>query len=344
MVHALKPRLVLHVGPHKTGSTTLQVRLAALRKPLKDADIVYPNEWLEGKGHHLLARQLREELDPVLLRSELMAALKGHGTMLLSSENFSLLDAQQVTRFAEAAVDFDVHIISYARRWSELLYSSWQEGVKHGHSVGFPEFCFKELSTPLASRLLNPSSSLEAYSAAFGRESVTVVSYDEIKLKERDLVDHFVEVVFGGSFVAPPLDREPPRHNKSLGPAEAELLRALNIRSRLGNATLVGPQLYQSYRGWRRENRERFQELAAELRASSAPMSFDERSFVSAAVRKRFDDEFAERCVNVPRPGSAFADPEVRRVRYVSERYLIANPRIALQVEQIYEELASGLS
>ena len=49
-------KLVFLVGPHKTGSTYLQVNLAKQRKELRDRGWIYPKAGTSGDfGHHDLA-------------------------------------------------------------------------------------------------------------------------------------------------------------------------------------------------------------------------------------------------------------------------------------------------
>lgn len=88
-------RLAIHVGPHKTGSTTVQRALAAARETLADQGVWYPPSvsgaaWPDQHADAwLLLRDGRDdEFDRWLSASRMEADRRGCDTLLLSSENF----------------------------------------------------------------------------------------------------------------------------------------------------------------------------------------------------------------------------------------------------------------
>jgi hypothetical protein len=93
----LPRRLILHAGPHKTGTSAIQ---AVLRQQ-SFAAFYYPRtgQWLDGAHHNLvfsLVPELRrpdaEALEPEVLLEQLQAELAAvqHDTLLISSEFLSL--------------------------------------------------------------------------------------------------------------------------------------------------------------------------------------------------------------------------------------------------------------
>jgi hypothetical protein len=95
-VTASKPfRLAIHVGPHKTGSTTVQRAVAAARETLADLGVWYPPSvsgaaWPDQHADAwILLRDGRyDEFDRWLSESRAEADRRGCDTLLLSSENF----------------------------------------------------------------------------------------------------------------------------------------------------------------------------------------------------------------------------------------------------------------
>ena len=88
-------RLAIHVGPHKTGSTSVQRALAAAREELAAAGVWYPPSLPDASwpDQHadvwLLLREGRgAEFDAWLDAAWAAAAGRGCDTLLLSSENF----------------------------------------------------------------------------------------------------------------------------------------------------------------------------------------------------------------------------------------------------------------
>jgi hypothetical protein len=88
-------RLAIHVGPHKTGSTSVQRALAAAREELAAGGVWYPPSlpdasWPEQHADvWLLLRDGRVgEFDAWLAAARAEAVARGCDTVLLSSENF----------------------------------------------------------------------------------------------------------------------------------------------------------------------------------------------------------------------------------------------------------------
>ena len=88
-------RLAIHVGPHKTGSTSVQRALAGAREELSTGGVWYPPSLPDAKwpDQHadawILLREGREpDFDRWLGECHAEAARRGCDTLLLSSENF----------------------------------------------------------------------------------------------------------------------------------------------------------------------------------------------------------------------------------------------------------------
>ena len=111
--------VLFHVGPHKTGTTTLQYAFDALRSVFASAGIYYPKGLHESGAHHALAWQLlgrplaflglspTDVEDPkVRLRNWVKDATStGCETILLSAEDLSLLSLEQWTTAIEVLRD-----------------------------------------------------------------------------------------------------------------------------------------------------------------------------------------------------------------------------------------------
>jgi len=128
------PRTVfLHIGPHKTGSTSLQQYLHHNRAVLARQGFLYPRSGcLDGRryGQHDFARSIagRGSFDVARLQEEIEAS--GNDKILLSSEEFSLVrDPGTIVRCFDG---FDVKAVIYCRRQDELLLSHFNQRVKVG--------------------------------------------------------------------------------------------------------------------------------------------------------------------------------------------------------------------
>jgi hypothetical protein len=221
------PRYVIHIGPHKTGSSYLQVLFRQFAPLLLERGVLYPGEWLgdEAPGHFLLARRLRSGTDPGLADEFQRLNASPCHTILLSSEDLCSLTVEQIATLRAYLGEQPAIVVYYCRSWLQLLPSSWQESVKHGQSVTLPEFMAGNLMNPFGSHLINYAVRLDRVEQIFGKDNIFLVSYNNIVDRGGDLGGHFL-----GEFLS---WRDAPviaglRPNPSLGPFDIETIRALN--------------------------------------------------------------------------------------------------------------------
>lgn len=226
-----KKKLVLHIGPHKTGSSYLQRTFYESSAAFREKGIYYPVEWVTSQyGHHkvsaLLSRGKIEELVEFLADP-----LACEETLVISSENFDRLNNEEVALLRELFKDFEVTVVYFKRSAPGLVVSAWQERVKHGGTMSFFEFAFSHVVHPLNSRLLNHCLVLDNYVKYFGIEAIRILDYDSAALN-RSLFDKFCEaadlVVLKGA-------GEHRLVNKSFDLWEIEIVRGLNLLARLEN-------------------------------------------------------------------------------------------------------------
>jgi len=217
---------VIHIGPHKTGTTYLQHAFTRLRPELEARGTLYPQAWGSGEhGHHDLPTVLAQVDDTSL--PEAFEALNRScaNTILLSSETFSYSSDADVRRLHSLMAGEPVTVVFYCRRWSELLPSCWRESVKHGSVNTMPEYVLECLGDPTASSIVNFCQILDRYAAVFGAEAIKVASYNSIMEAGEDLLTHFCR-----SFLS--WDDPPPTElgqvNTSLDMVDSEIIRTLN--------------------------------------------------------------------------------------------------------------------
>jgi len=135
----MNPKTIfIHIGPQKTGTTTIQVGLKASRKRLKAAGFLVPITgqtagrsaaqhhlgWELVGSKHFDARQswaaLRKEIDQF-----------NGSSVILSTETLSQLEANQIEIIRNHLVPHDVRIVMYLRRQDGLLQSLWTQRIKN---------------------------------------------------------------------------------------------------------------------------------------------------------------------------------------------------------------------
>lgn len=225
------PTYLLHIGPHKTATTYLQLKFAAAREHLRERGMIFPAEWCASvwnPSHVGLVEGLRTRQYEAL-----RSVFEGFGDaelVLLSAEDLSHLEQAEVEALAELINGHPTTVIFYCRRWSELLPSIWQERVKHGHYDTLAEYYSANINDPYTSPVVNFSLVLRRYAQVFGQKNIKIVSYSNLDDAGIEIAEHFFT-----TFMAMQIDileRLPPlanaRPNRSLPLVESEIIRVLN--------------------------------------------------------------------------------------------------------------------
>jgi hypothetical protein len=196
---AVKRRCFLHVGTHKTGTTTLQ-RYASEHERLLDArGVYYPRSGRVGAGHHNLAWELygarsfqRSAGDLAALKAELQSV--SAPTVLLSSEDFECAYDRptQLNALVRTITDagFDPVVVLDVRPqadYIESLYSTYTVAIeqvqcfRRGPATSFEQFYREILATGRYGVLASTSFSYDILADRFarivGRRRVVVRPY-----------------------------------------------------------------------------------------------------------------------------------------------------------------------
>jgi len=134
-------KLIWHIGPHKTGTTSLQTGLAA-RAASGRASYYYPSVGEYGPGHAVLAWQFlglnrRDRTPDVILDEVRRAESLGHSKLVLSSEEFSraLLTPDSFAQFQTVCAKVECELVITLRPLPERVYSELQELIKNGQKL-----------------------------------------------------------------------------------------------------------------------------------------------------------------------------------------------------------------
>ena len=236
-MRAMRPRVFLHVGSPKTGTTFLQDVLWSQRDTALEQGLLLPGE--RFNDHFLATLDVRGLAhDPVYperargmwdrLATE---ALAWDGSVLISHELFAGATAEQARRatatLAEAA---EVHVLVTARDHVRQISAEWQEHVKHRSSATFGAF-IEEVRTDTARtswfwQVQDYAGLLERWGADLPGEQLHVVTVPPSGADPAVLWDRFAGLL-GVDPAA--FDTDLQRSNSSLGAEQAELLRRVNL-------------------------------------------------------------------------------------------------------------------
>jgi len=228
--------LLLHIGPFKTGTTTVQAAFHQNREVLARQRIHYA-----GRGSQPMAAAMeaagRETL-PTLGQgpdrwSRLLEEIRGADArhVVVSSEFFSGADDERARAIVEDLGPERTHVVVTLRPLVRILASQWQQYIQNRIVVGYDEWLHAVLDDPDAPLRVTPSFWLRhrhdrlirRWAAAVGTDRLTVVVVDESD--QRMLPRTFEQL----------LELEPETlvahdlgSNRSLSWPEVELVRAFN--------------------------------------------------------------------------------------------------------------------
>ncbi|WP_298637105.1 hypothetical protein [uncultured Umboniibacter sp.] len=207
----MRQKLFLHIGLHKTGSTSLQKAFFDNRCELADLGVGYlakkPNGDL-GPSHNYLSYHDEPERGARLFQPE---SLKAHLSelrqprLVLSTENFSwIFESSEVEKLQQVLSDYDVSVVMYLRRQDQQAVSHFQEASKWEVGRLKPAKKFYSLSENRALPPIKPGKTSKyldyfhrwkLWADAFGVENVRVKIFDRNQLVGGDVVTDFCSLI-----------------------------------------------------------------------------------------------------------------------------------------------------
>jgi hypothetical protein len=240
------PRIYLHIGAMKTGTTYLQDLMSANRDQLRAAGILFPGErWSEQSaaaadvlGFKVSDAERAEELacawDAMV---EQMMSWRGKASVY-SMEFLSFADEEQARRVVDSLEGAEVHVVLTVRDAAATIPAQWQTICRNGGKVAFRKFVYgvkealdsggetRDRPVRMLMRTQGIGRMLGVWVPLVGAEHVHVVTVPP-KGSDPDLLwERFASVVK----VKPSACTQPVEtSNPSLGHASTELLRRVNI-------------------------------------------------------------------------------------------------------------------
>lgn len=304
---------LVHIGPHKTGSTAIQVAFQEARPQLAQHGVVYAS----GRGHRpdkagwalgIRGRPAGSEQPPMKFWKQLVreVADAGDQRVCISNEDFGRATPPQIRRLVDDLGGDAVHVVAVARRLDRYLPSQWQERVKAGDTRGYDEWLRVVLDRgddEFAWDRKNVWFSHDVgdlvarWTEVVGEDRFTLILSDEA---DRELLPRTFEDLL--ALPAGTLKPNPSRSNRGLSWAETELVRVVN--------EIVAEQ------GWSRPQRRRWVKagVLADMQrrpAPPGPKSPPLPDWAAADLRERSDHRIEQvRAMGIRVVG----DPESMRV------------------------------
>ncbi len=228
---------LVHIGPPKTGTTSLQSAFHACRRDAATQGVHYAGPRSSPMG---AARSVAGLVNPATGRPSPPQAWQDLvGEVRRASEPRTLISSEYLSRAGEDAIrtvvaDLGadrVHIVATLRPLAKIMPSQWQQGVRNGATASYDAWLraiFDKPSSKAAQSfwLRHRHDALIArWAAVAGPERVTVVILDD---EDQAMVLRVFERLLGLTDGTLTADRD--LSNRSLNLAEIEFLRGFNAR------------------------------------------------------------------------------------------------------------------
>ncbi|MFI5689691.1 hypothetical protein [Streptomyces sp. NPDC051636] len=232
---------LLHIGPHKTGTTALQGALFAAKETLPRYGVEFP-----APSRHPMEAALAACARPAMMGdarptgehwTRLLEQVHATGgrTSVVSSEFFAdAPDGATIERIVGRLGGDRVHVLVTLRPLTKIMPSQWQQYVQNGLRMGYEDW-LEHMLRKAPYEKPNPSfwhrhrhdRLVERWARVVGPEGVTVVVVDD---RDRSGLLRTFEALLG--LPADLLQLVPDTANRSLTRAETEMLRNLNVEFR----------------------------------------------------------------------------------------------------------------
>ncbi len=227
---------LVHIGPHKTGTTSLQAALWNARPAMVEQGVRYVGPWRNpsNPAQAITGRPsaYSEETPPMSYWHRLVGAFAGaqEPRTVVSSEFFAWAEPAVARRIAEDLDPQRLHIAVTLRPLGRILPSMWQQNVQAGRVQPWGRW-LKGVLDPPGGKPPNPSfwqvhrhdRQVGMWAEILGPDRVTVVVIDE---REHTFVLRAFERLLGLRDATLALD--PTLVNRSLTMSEVEAVRAFN--------------------------------------------------------------------------------------------------------------------
>jgi hypothetical protein len=234
------PRVYLHIGEPKTGTTFLQDALWANRARLAAQGLLLPG--YSDRDHSRASRDLRETLkpagdpvDPWIGEWDVLAGqgLSARERAVISNELLAASTPRQAERAVRSLARAEVHVVATVRDFASVLPAEWREAVKCRGTTGWKAWLDEVIAAERAAdrrdqswfwRVHDTLAILDMWSRHIPPGQVHVITVP--RQDSANLLWARFAAVMGIDPAG--CDLTGARRNSSLGLAETECLRRIN--------------------------------------------------------------------------------------------------------------------
>ena len=179
------PKLIIHIGSQKTGSTSIQTFLTQQSDKMEQAGLRYVKAGRGPAAHNKLAFKRNTDQFPVLMK-RLVAEVEDAPDMTHVVSAEMLFTPQMAGAMAEHLPDDlrkDTKVIAYIRRQDKFLEAMYKQVVKTGRFKGTAQQYAQKRE-----RAIFYSKVLDSWAEHFGMENMLVQPYERKNFRDGDVI------------------------------------------------------------------------------------------------------------------------------------------------------------
>ena len=332
-----RPRAIVHIGPHKTGTTHVQSVLGSdvITQGLAKENTYYINRdvyvipFIRTKLLHLewAEETINTTEANAMLQAQLTQALQLKRTIIISAETFSFVNIEGIMYLKEMLAGFDVTIVGVYREWISRLISSHNE-INESVESGFVPFSrFIMTLDDNYYNKANPVRLFNQWMEVFGRENVVIIDYYGSQAASQTLEYILICKVANIMCETPEIINFSANKHQNVAtnllPPQVYSIFADYVKSQPGDCLLcTGKEFFQ---GFMRKNLRNNQELLDKLPITNISLNIivDKSHYIDKQMRKQFESNILYSNKEINYDISAHIQPsiELNTEKFLTDRY-----------------------
>ena len=224
---------VVHIGPHKTGTTAVQAALWNLRPALLAQGVRHVGRSRNptAAAQSVVGRPSAYTVDkppPISNWDGLVGEIRRatEPRVVVSSEFFAWADPDAIRRVADDLDPARIQVVVTVRALTRVMPSMWQQDIQQGRTFPWEEWVRGTLAEPHRAfwRLERHDELIQRWAGVVGRDRVTAIVVDD---RDHGVIMRGFEALLGLSTGT--LADQKDQTNRSLTFPEAEAVRAFNV-------------------------------------------------------------------------------------------------------------------
>jgi hypothetical protein len=194
-----KKKLYIHIGLHKTGSTSIQLFLNSNKEKIqKRHDIFYlpiPKDDIVPYQHRYLNKLMTNDI--IAFREIFVKNLSKSNSFIISSECFMEKETY-ANQLSQIKYLYDaIYIIIYIRRQDEWIESLYKEDLINHQKYKFSIDEWVDQVITNKHMFYNPNflSTIERWASLFGKENIILRSFDDKYLIQKNAICDFCNIL-----------------------------------------------------------------------------------------------------------------------------------------------------